>query len=129
MTFAPIDSGEPTYAGMTAKKSLSFGNRTTVRSGSNDSPRANAAKVLPITSMHSRIDSSSPKSCCDRTIIALLSAHRPPRPWEPAPRSEATKASLLGHERIRVVERRREGLLDRPGADPANEIELRSRLV
>src|SRR5512146_2892166 len=37
--------------------------------------------------------------------------------------------SLLCHERIRVVERRRERLLDGARAHPAHEVQLRSRLV
>src|SRR6185503_8256353 len=36
---------------------------------------------------------------------------------------------LLRHERILVVERRRERLLDRPGADPPHQVELGARLV
>src|SRR6478672_1618188 len=36
---------------------------------------------------------------------------------------------LLGHERIGVLRRRRERLLDRSRAHPANEVELRPGLV
>src|SRR4030042_4367546 len=37
--------------------------------------------------------------------------------------------SLLGHERVAVVAGRVEGLLHRAGADPADEVQLRARLV
>src|SRR3954462_15720772 len=36
---------------------------------------------------------------------------------------------FLGHERIPIVRRRGERLLDSPGADPANEVELGAGLV
>src|SRR5437868_15502546 len=40
-----------------------------------------------------------------------------------------TRASLLGHERILVVRRGNERLLDRSGADPALQVHLRTGLV
>src|SRR5262245_15803416 len=39
------------------------------------------------------------------------------------------EALLLGHERVAVVERGVERLLDRAGAHPADEVELGARLV
>src|SRR5206468_419876 len=45
-----------------------------------------------------------------------------------APRS-GRRRSLLSHERIREVPRRDERLLDRPRADPANEIQHRTGFV
>ena len=43
--------------------------------------------------------------------------------------SHLIAVSGLAHERIAVVPRRVEGLLDRPRADPAHQVQLRARLV
>src|SRR4051794_27576803 len=84
-----------------------LGSRIMVRNGTCDSPRASAPSASAITSMQSRIDNRSPMSRCERTIKSLL----------------------LAHERVFVIRRRREGLLDRARADPAHEVELGACLV
>src|SRR5262245_23334092 len=109
-TPSPSTSTKP---GMAAKKFSVLGIRITVRSGSAASPRARDASAEAITSTQASIGRRRSISDCEMTSIRL---------WE-------GDDLLFRHKRILIIQRWREGLLDRTCADPATQVELRPRLV
>src|SRR5579885_2298428 len=121
MILAPIVGGDARYAGITAN--AASGIVRIVRSGRIASPRASADNVPRMMSMHFRIGRR--RSTVGWSIMSIL--------WSDT-RHETrdrlvSRCLFFGHERIPVIRRRRERLLDRPRAHPAHEIALRSRLV
>src|SRR5512142_2221429 len=115
MILAPIVGGVPRYAGITAKTSVESGMRIMVRNGRTASPRASAASVDAMTSMHSPMGSRRSTSDCERISMNVgreverrrgtLSCLRP-QPDEDEPGREG-------------VEQRVEQVLERHAPSPA----------